>query len=557
MVGEQRLVVVPGQGGDVEEGLGVGGQLRQHRLEEDHQLAEQVDAGGAYGLDLGLLAFLLGQGPGRLVGDPGVGAVGQGHDFAHGAGEVTVLVGFGDARRGGLEVGEQFRRGVLGHQLAGIALVDEAGATAGDVHHLAHQVGVDLLHEVLEVQVEVVDAAAELGRIVVAQVLRAQVVEVGARLDEGAAGLGHLLPVHRQVAVHVQRGGLAVAGAFEHGGPEQGVEVDDVLADEVVQLGLGVLVPEGVEVQFGTAYAEVLEAGHVADGGVQPDVEVLAGGVRDFEAEVGGITADVPLLQAGVQPFGDLVGHRLLQRTAAGPLLEHGVEVRQLEEVVQRLLEYRGGAGDRGLGVLQLGGRVGGAAGFAVVAVLVVGAALRAGTLDEAVGQEHFLVRVEILGHRAGGDVAGVAQLGVDAAGEDAVLFRVGRMVVVEVHQEGGEVGGVLGAHVVDQLLRGDAFLLGAQHDGRAVGVVGADVDGLVATHLLEAHPDVGLDVFDHMPEVDGPVGIGKGACHEDLAGLGHGARLPDMKRREVGNYIGPARFFHPWATQRRGRRLG
>jgi hypothetical protein len=50
----------------------------------------------------------------------------------------------------------------------------------------ADQVGVDLLHEVFEVQVEVVDATAQLGR-VVAQVFRLQVVQVGARLDEGAA----------------------------------------------------------------------------------------------------------------------------------------------------------------------------------------------------------------------------------------------------------------------------------------------------------------------------------------------------------------------------------
>ena len=64
VVGQQGPVVGPGQRGDVEEGFGGGGQLRQHRLEEDHQLAEQVDAQAADGLDLVLLAFLLGQRPG-------------------------------------------------------------------------------------------------------------------------------------------------------------------------------------------------------------------------------------------------------------------------------------------------------------------------------------------------------------------------------------------------------------------------------------------------------------------------------------------------------------
>ncbi|MCY1363797.1 hypothetical protein D9M69_505760 [compost metagenome] len=190
---------------------------------------------------------------------------------------------------------------------------------------------------------------------------------------------------------------------------------------------------------------------------------------------------------------------------------------------MQRFLEHRGGAGDRRFRVLQLGGRVGRAAGFAVVAVLVGGAAFRAGALDEAVGQEHLLFRVEVLGDRAGGDVAGLAQLEVDGAGQLAVLVRVGRVVVVEVHQEVGEVGHVLGAHGVDQLFRGDPFALGAQHDRRTVGVVSADVGRLVATHLLETHPDVGLDVLQHVTEVDGTVGVGQGAGDENLAGFGHG----------------------------------
>jgi hypothetical protein len=76
----------------------------------------------------------------------------------------------------------------------------------------------------------------------------------------------------------------------------------------------------------------------------------------------------------------------------------------------------------------------------------------------------------------------------------------------------------MLAMHAVDQLFRRDAFLLGAQHDRRAVRVVGADVPAFVAGHLLEAHPDVGLDVFDQMAEVDGAVGVGQGGGDEDFA---------------------------------------
>jgi hypothetical protein len=45
VVGQQRSWSAP-SAGDVEEGFGGFGQLRQHR-QEDHQLAEQVDAQGA------------------------------------------------------------------------------------------------------------------------------------------------------------------------------------------------------------------------------------------------------------------------------------------------------------------------------------------------------------------------------------------------------------------------------------------------------------------------------------------------------------------------------
>ncbi|MOA03297.1 hypothetical protein D3C78_1227960 [compost metagenome] len=205
--------------------------------------------------------------------------------------------------------------------------------------------------------------------------------------------------------------------------------------------------------------------------------------------------------------------------------------------------QHRGGAGDRRARVLQLGRLVGGAALLAVVAVLVLGAALRAGALDEAVGEEHALVRVEVLGHRTGGDMPAIAQLQVDGGGQLAVFLGVGRVEVVEVDQEVGEVAAVLGLHAGDQRLRGDAFLLGAQHDRRAVGVVGADVDALVAAQLLEAHPHVGLDVLEHVTQVDRAVGVGQGAGDENLAGFGHDDRL-HWQNEGSRQLYSPGRFF-------------
>ena len=96
-------------------------------------------------------------------------------------------------------------------------------------------------------------------------------------------------------------------------------------------------------------------------------------------------------------------------------------------------------------------------------------------------------------------------------------------MIVVEADREAGKVLGVLGPDLGDQFLGIDAFGARAQHDRGAVGVVGADVVALVATHLLEAAPDVGLNVFDQVAQVDRAVGVGQGAGDQDLALLeGH-----------------------------------
>ncbi|MNH12007.1 hypothetical protein D3C79_715380 [compost metagenome] len=112
--------------------------------------------------------------------------------------------------------------------------------------------------------------------------------------------------------MHVDLGRLAETRPFQHGRPEQAVEVGDVLADEVIELGVGVCLPVAVEVDVAALVAQVLERRHIADGGIQPDVEVLARGARDLEAEVGGVAGDVPLLQTRFEPLLHLVGHLFL-----------------------------------------------------------------------------------------------------------------------------------------------------------------------------------------------------------------------------------------------------
>ena len=342
-------------------------------------------------------------------------------------------------------------------------------------------------------------------------------IQVGARLDKGATGLGHLGAVHGDEAVAVDGGGLAQAGTIQHGGPEQAVEVDDVLADEVVQLGGGFLAPVVVEAQA-FAVAVVLEAGHVADGGVQPDVEVLARVAGDFETEVGGFAGNIPGLQV-FDPFLQFVGHLLLQRAGASPLAQQGLEFRQVEEQLGGFLFHRGGATDGGVGLDQLRRGIGGAAHFTVVAVLVFGLALGAGALDETVRQEHAFLRVVELGNGLLDDIAGVLVALEHHFRQRAVFRAVGAVVVVELDLEVGEVLLVVRFHLRNLLLWGDAVFFRLEHDGGAVGIIRAHIGALLAAQFLEAYPDIGLDVFQQVAQMNGAIGVGKGTGHQDFAG--------------------------------------
>ena len=78
----------------------------------------------------------------------------------------------------------------------------------------------------------------------------------------------------------------AMTGKFKRSGEEQGVEIKNVLADEVIQLGSGLRAPIIIKVDAGPV-AQMLERTHVAYRCVQPDVKIFTRCIRDFEAEIG------------------------------------------------------------------------------------------------------------------------------------------------------------------------------------------------------------------------------------------------------------------------------
>ncbi|MCY1562429.1 hypothetical protein D9M68_998240 [compost metagenome] len=102
------------------------------------------------------------------------------------------------------------------------------------------------------------------------------------------------------------------------------------------------------------------------------------------------------------------------------------------------------------------------------------------------------------------------------------VLGRIGAVPVVEADVETVQVGLAAGGDVGHELLRRLAGLARRDHDGRAVRVVGTDEVHLVALHALVPHPDVRLDVFHDVADVEMTVGVGQGAGDEQ-ASLAHG----------------------------------
>ena len=344
----------------------------------------------------GGLGVFLDELPGHLGVEELVGLVGPVAHEHHGAAEVAPLVGGEHLGELGAALGEEGAAlGVHGAETPAAVLVEHLGAAGGEVGDLAHEVGVDAADEVLEIQVHVVDGAVELAGVVEAECLGGEVLEVGGGGDEGAFALGHLRAVDHEEAVDEDLGGGAPAGGLELGGPEEAVEADDVLADEVVDLGLGVLPPvlEGLPARLGPGP----EGGHVADGRVEPDVEVLVLVAGDLEAEIGRVAGDVPAAEGLVEPLQELVGGAFVG-VIGEPFPEEVAAGLELHEELLAPAHDGLAAADGAVGVPEVGGVVRRAADRAVVAVAVGRAAARAGALDEAVGQEHpAMLAVELL----------------------------------------------------------------------------------------------------------------------------------------------------------------
>ncbi len=91
-------------------------------------------------------------------------------------------------------------------------------------------------------------------------------------------------------------------------------------------------------------------------------------------------------------------------------------------------------------------------------------------------------------------------------------------VVVVKTDVEAGKVFLMLLTNPVNQLLWRNTLTLCPQHDGSTVSIIGTNVIAVMAPHLLIAHPDIRLNVFQQMPQVNRAVGVGQGAGNQNIA---------------------------------------
>ena len=260
---------------------------------------------------------------------------------------------------------------------------------------------------------------------------------------------------------------------------------------------------------------ELLGEGDVADGGVEPDVEHLAVGTLDghLDAPVE-VARDGAGLQAGVDPRLALavdIGLPVALVALENPLAQPGLVLVQGEEPVLGLLQHGLGAAEGALGVDEVGGVEAGAAGFALVAIGVLVAAVGAGAGDVAVGQELLGLLVVVLLRHFLDELALLVEFLEVGGGGLVVLLAGGAAVDVERDAQFGEA--VLDNLVVavDDVLRRDALLAGLDGDGHAVLVAAADEHHLLALGAEVAHIDVGGHVdAGQVADVHRAVGVGQ-----------------------------------------------
>ena len=119
------------------------------------------------------------------------------------------------------------------------------------------------------------------------------------------------------------------------------MKIHDVLANEMIQLGVMPGTPVLVEVEVVPTVTKVFEACGVADRGVQPYVKIFVVGAGNPETEVRCISGYIPVSQSGIEPFLKLGDNSLFKICRINPVTQVLFVFAQFEKVMLRFTRDR------------------------------------------------------------------------------------------------------------------------------------------------------------------------------------------------------------------------
>ncbi len=229
-----------------------------------------------HALQTGLVGFVLGQCPGSRFVDVLVGALDDCKDLHQSLRDGQLVHVGGDLAGQLVDHGLQLSVDGLGaghivHSAAKVLLAHGHSA-AQQVAQVVGQVAVDAVDQGLVGEHAVV-AEGDLTQQEVADGIHAVAVAQDDGVHDVAHGLGHLAAVHQQPAVAEHPLGQRQIQSHQHGGPQNGVEAQDLLAHHV-QVGR----PELVVIVVGLV--AVTQGGDIVAQGVHPTHTWCAWGRR-------------------------------------------------------------------------------------------------------------------------------------------------------------------------------------------------------------------------------------------------------------------------------------
>ena len=433
---------------------GGGGQIGVQQDAADTQGLAQVVQHALEALFVGLV---LGQCPGRGLVDVLVGALDDGEDLHQGLRDGQAVHISRDLAQ--QLAGHGLQLGVDGLSTGGLVdgaaevLLAHGDGTAQQVAEVVGKVAVDAVDEGFVGEHTVV-AEGDLAEQEVADGVHAVAVAEDDGVNDVADGLGHLAAVHQQPAVAEDALGQRQIEGHQHGGPEDGVEAEDLLAHHV-QVGRPELVVVAV------LLVAVAQRGDIVAQRIDPDVHGVLGVEGDGDAPLDGGAGDAGILQALLDEGDHLV-------LPALGLDELGVLLVELEQTVGVL------AGLEEVGLL--------------VGLVDLAAALGALAVHQlAVGPEALAGLAVVADVLALVDVALLVELGEDllAGLHVVVVGGADEAVVADVHQLPQVLDG--GDDLIDVLLRSHAGVGGLVLNLLAVLVGAGQEHDVAALHPLEA----------------------------------------------------------------------